>query len=125
MDEFEARLREFTPRRPGPLPRPSKARPAVWLAGAIAAAAVAVVIVVGRNVGSRGQTVAAQDAGSAAGVGRDFSPARSAPTIGALTPLALNNPSALDAALTRMSQDLFPDVGQPNRALSALGRDSR
>ena len=113
MEEFEARLRAFKPRQPGPLPRPSSARPVMWLLVAAAAAAAVALGVrgldtqrafVGRTVGNAG---------------------RAAPTVGSLTPLALSDPAALDAALDRMSRTLLPDVELPNRALSALGRESK
>lgn len=143
MDEFEARLRAFKPRRPGPLPHPPKPRPAVWLLGATAAAVV-IVVALGalarRNVaGPGGRNVAALVGRNPALVGRTFSAAaRGAvarggaasavgvgPTVGSLTPLALSDPAAFDAELNRLSGTLLPDVEQPNRALSALGRNSK
>src|SRR5262249_30676191 len=124
MDEFEARLRTFKPRKPGPLPHTATPRRAGWLlAAAAVVAAAAAVTLVGRNVGSS-NSGAVQDSGT--GVVRGFSPARNAvPTVGSLTSLALNDPAALDAELNRMSQALLPDVEQPDHALSALGRNSQ
>lgn len=128
MDEFEARLRTFKPRRPGPLPQAPKPRQAVWLLGAAAAAVLAVVALgalagrnfaalVGWNFSSAAPgVVARRDAASAVGAG---------PTVGSLTPLALSDPAALDAELNRLAATLLPDVDQPNHALSALGRNSK
>jgi hypothetical protein len=109
MDEFEARLRAFRPRRPGPLPAPSKARPVLWILGGAAAAAIAMFAV--RDFGAARRVLPVPDPRVLHG-----------PTVGALTALALSDPAALDAELTRLSQTLLPDVKQPNRALSALGR---
>jgi hypothetical protein len=137
MDEFETLLREFKPRRPGPLPRRPKARPALWLLAA-AAAAAALLAVVAQDFSPARRAVVERDflvrrspaEGGSSAVSRNevqgFSPARDfAPTIGSLTPLALSDPAAFDAALTRLSQTLLPDVEQPDRALSALGRESK
>ena len=114
MDEFEALLREFRPRRPGPLPKPLKARPMLWLLS-VAAAALALVV---RNVPLR----RGFEGGSHA---KHPAQTSEVATLGALTPLALRDPAALDAVLDRMSQTLLPDVQQPDHALSALGRNSK
>ena len=91
MDDVEARLRQFRPRRPAMIPdkRLQILRGPVWLAtAALIAAAMFVASWLQRP---RPQPVVA-------------------PTLGALTSLAVESPDQLDATLTRMSSGLLPDV---------------
>lgn len=109
MDELEALLRQFQPRRPGPLPdiaRPRRPRWPVWIAVPGIAAAVIVVAIVAR---------------------RERAPAveisRVAITLGALNARVLNNDDELDAVLTRASRAILPDVERPGGVLRALSKE--
>ena len=91
MSDIESRLREFRPRRPAAIPdeRLQMLRGPIWLA--IAAAVAAAMFI-------------------ASWLDRPRPQAAPAPTLGALTRLAVESPDQLDGALTRMSRDLLPDV---------------
>ena len=91
MDDVEARLRQFRPRRPASIPdeRLQFLRGPLWLATAAVIAAAMVVA----SLLMRRRPLPAVD-----------------PTLGALTTLAVESPDQLDGALTRMSGTLLPDV---------------
>jgi hypothetical protein len=117
MEEFEARLREFKPRRPAALPERARGSRAWWVGPAVAAGLAAAVALAVRDQPIRSELVrsdATQDSGPA-------TPARNAvPTVGSLTALALSDPAALDAALARISRESLPDVGKPGSAFEQL-----
>jgi hypothetical protein len=52
-------------------------------------------------------------------------PAKSevAPTLGALTAIALERPDDLDAVLTKLSRSSLPDVTRPGGALRQLSKE--
>jgi hypothetical protein len=94
-ENIEGRLREFRPRRPAALPdeRLQRLRGPIWLA--VAAGMAAAMLIATWIRGPR--------------PGRaDALPASL--TLGPMTSFALENPDRLDAALTRMSPDVLPDV---------------
>ena len=97
MDDIEARLRQFRPRRPASIPdeRVQLLRGPVWLA--VAAGMAAVMFIATWIRGPRQQAPV------------DVAPP-AAITLGSLTTFALDNPDQLDVTLTRMSARLLPDV---------------
>jgi len=97
MDDFENRLREFTPRRPAAIPdeRLQFLRGPIWVA--VAAGMAAVMLIATWIRGPRPDTRAA------------VAPPASI-TLGPMTTFALENPDQFDAVLTRMSHSLLPDV---------------
>ena len=108
MDELEAQLRQFQPRRPRPLPdveRPRRKRPIVWIA--MSGVAAAVLLMLARY--ERTPVVEAPDA--------------AAVTLGALNAYALKSPEDLDIALTKASAGILPDVERPGGALHALSKE--
>ncbi len=102
-DRFEARLREFRPRRPAMIPdeRLQLLRGPIWLATAAVIAAVMLI---------------------AAWLQKPAVPQATDVTVGALTKVALERPEALDAALLRLSQTSLPDVTRPGGALERLAK---
>jgi hypothetical protein len=112
MDELEALLRQFQPRRPGPLPdveRPRGSRPLVWAAFSGVAAAVVLM------VGWRGPaTVLEQKATRTRAA---------AVTLGDLSAYAASDASDLDEILTRTSRAILPDVSRPGGVLHALSKE--
>ena len=107
MDELETLLRQFRPRRPGPLPdvedrRGSRRLVRVVLSGF--AAAVAII------VGWR-QPI------------HDSDRPKAAVTLGALTPYAIDEASDLDSLLTDTSRAILPDVERSSGVLHALAKE--
>jgi hypothetical protein len=108
MDELEAKLRQFQPRRPRPLPgvaRSHRKRPLVWIAMSGVAAAVLLML-------ARYERAPVVEAPRAAGV-----------TLGALNAYMLMGPEKLDDALTSTSAVTLPDVEWPGGALHALSKE--
>ena len=103
MDDFEARLREFRPRRPAMIPdvRLQRLRGPIWLAVAAAMAASLLIV---------------------AWLRRPSTPAPVAPTLGTLTAVALERPDDLDAVLTQISRTSLPDVTKPGGVLQPLSK---
>jgi hypothetical protein len=93
MDEFESRLRQFRPRRPAAIPdeRLQLLRGPIWLAVAAGMAAALLIAAWWRTPSTRQASLDAA----------------------ALTTLALENPEAFDAELSRISQTSLPDVTVP------------
>src|SRR5438093_5068325 len=109
MDEFEALLRQFQPRRPKPLPeitRPRRPRWSVWIVVPGLAAAVVTVAIVARH---------------------ERAPAVERPsvviTLGALNAHGLASAENLDNVLTSTSRAILPDVEQPGGVLQALSKE--
>ena len=100
--DFESRLREFRPRRPATIPdeRLQLLRGPIWI-GVAAVLAAAMLITVRMQRPSRPPL---------------------APTLGALTAIALERPGDLDAALTEISRTSLPDVTRPGGALQPLSK---
>lgn len=102
MDDLEARLREFRPRRPADIPdqRLQRLRGPLWVAavGGLAAA----------------MFIASRLHGPAPLVQRPSL------TLGALTAIGIDRPDELDAALTELSRTSLPDVTRPGGALQRL-----
>jgi hypothetical protein len=100
LNEFEAQLREFRPRRPAAIPdeRLQRLRGPIWVAVAAGIAAAMLIATWLR------------------------APALRPVDAAALTTLALENPAAFDAALTQMSRTSLPDVTAPGGALERLAR---
>jgi hypothetical protein len=112
MDELEARLRQFQPRRPRPLPEvegPRGSRPLVW--AALSGVAAAVVIMVGWREPTSVLEAPATRARAAA------------VTLGDLSAYAAGDASDLDEILTRTSRALLPDVQRPGGVLHALSKE--
>jgi hypothetical protein len=120
MDELEALLRQFQPRRPRPLPDlegPRRVRPPtfappplrrgkrVWIAAAGLAAAVAILV-------ARYEPTPVVEAPRPAGV-----------TLGALNAYAMKSAEDLDKALTTISSAILPDVERSGGALHALSKE--
>jgi hypothetical protein len=107
MDELEALLRQFQPRRPRPLPdveRSRRFRPHVWIAlSGLAAAGVLMVV--------RYQRTPVVD-----------SPDTIAITLGALNTYAVKSLDDLDQALTKTSAAILPNVERSGGALHALSK---
>src|SRR5688572_14401012 len=107
MDELETLLRQFRPRRPGPLPDVEHGRgvrPLVRVVlGGIAAA---VVILVGWR-----ERISVSDAPP------------TAITLGALTPYALDESRDLESILMRTSRAILPDVERSRGVLRALAKE--
>lgn len=96
-EDIEARLRQFSPRRPAAIPdeRLQRLRGPIWVA--VAAGLAAVMLIATWIRGPRPEPradVAAPDS----------------ITLGPMTTFALENPDRFDAVLTRMSGRLLPDV---------------
>ena len=109
MDEFEALLRQFQPRRPKPLPenaRPRRPRWPVWIAVSGLAAVVIIVAIVARH---------------------ERAPAVELPlvviTLGTLNAHGLASAENLDSVLTSTSRVILPDVEQPGGVLRALSKE--
>lgn len=108
MDELEALLRQFQPRRPKPLPDSSDAhrfRPLVWVVASGLAAAVVIMLV-------RYEPTTVVEA-----------PATVDVTLGALNASAVKSADDLDNLLTRTSSAILPDVERPGGMLHALSRE--
>src|SRR5258706_8848829 len=108
--DIESRLRAFRPRLPAPLEyhfELRRSRAPFWFA---VAAGIAVAVLVGSRVkwADRRPVAPAEPVESA--------------TLGSLTTLALNDPDAFDAALTRISRASLPDVGRPGGAFQQLAK---
>ena len=107
MDELEALLRQFQPRRPAPLPeiaRLGRLRWPVWIAAAGLAAAVIMV--------ARYERKPIVEDGSVDSV-----------TLGALNAHAFTSLEDLDDVLTRLSRTTLPDIEHPGGALKALSKE--
>ena len=104
MDDIEARLREFRPKRPAAIPDER----VQWLRGpvvvAVAAGLVAVLLIVVKL-----QTPAVPSSRTPVPL-----------TLGALTTMAVVHPDELDAAMTEMSRTTLPDVSRPGGVLQPL-----
>ena len=100
MDDFEARLREFRPRRPAMIPdaRLQVLRGQIWIALAAGMAAAMLIAAWMKT------------------------PTTEQPPVdtATLTTLALEHPEEFDAALTRISLASLPDVTRPGGALHRL-----
>lgn len=109
--DIEARLREFRPRRPAPLPdgRPRYLRGRFWLPVAAGTAAAMIIALSIRKPVPRQRIVSKTPTNV---------------TLGSLTRLAVERPEQLDLALTRLSHDLLPDLGIA-AALQPTTRESR
>jgi hypothetical protein len=108
MDELEALLRQFQPRRPKPLPDDGDARrfrPLVWVAASGLAAAVVTMLV-------RHEPTPVVEAPAAVSV-----------TLGALNAHAVRSAEDLDKALTRTSSAILPDIERPGGVLHALSKE--
>lgn len=105
MDDIEARLREFRPRRPRPIPIANRRthRRTILVALAVAAGLVAVFLL--------SADFRFRDAASA---GHRLNRAE-------LTALALENPSQFEDAFARISAESLPDVTAPG-ALQVFAR---
>ena len=104
LDDFEARLRRFRPRRPASIPdeRLQRLRGPIWVAVAAGLAAA-------MFIASRLQKPAPAP------------PPLPAVTLGALNALA-DRPDALDAALAEISRTTLPDITRPGGALERLSK---
>ena len=112
MDELEALLRQFQPRRPRPLPelmRPRGPRWSVWIAASGLAAAAIIAAIVARD--ERAPAVETPRV------------ARAVITLGALNAQGLTSAEDLDGLLTRTSRAVLPDVEQPGGVLQALSKE--
>lgn len=108
MDDLEALLRQFQPRRPRPLPDlegPRRVRPFVWIAASGLAAAVVLMV-------AQYERTPVVEAPRAVDV-----------TLGALNAYAMRSADDLDKALTRTSSAILPDVERPGGALHALSKE--
>lgn len=109
MDEFEALLRQFQPRRPRPLPeiaRSRRPRWPVWLAVPGLAAVLILLAIVAPH--ERAPVVESPDV---------------VVTLGALNAQGLASTESLDNILTRTSRAILPDVEQPRGVLQALSKE--
>jgi hypothetical protein len=104
FDEFEARLRQFRPRRPAAIPdeRLQRLRGPIWVAVAATLAAAMLI---------------------ASWLKTSTSPRPADLTLGALTKVTVESPEDLDATLTRLSRTSLPDVMQPGGALEQLAKE--
>ena len=107
MDGLESLLRQFQPRRPGPLPdveRGRGVRPLVRVV--LSSIAAAVVILVGWR-----ERISVSDAPG------------TAVTLGALTPYAMDETRDLETILVRTSRAILPDVERSGGVLHALAKE--
>ena len=107
MDELETVLRQYRPRRPGPLPeleRGRGVRPIVRVALAGIAAAVAII------VGWRQPL-------------NDADQPKPAVTLGALTPYVFDESRDLESILAFTSRRILPDVERSSGVLNALAKE--
>jgi hypothetical protein len=107
MDELETLLRQFRPRRPGPLPEfePGRGvRPIVRVV--LAGIAAAVLILVGWR-----EPLSVSDASAPA------------VTLGALAPFVFDESRDLESTLTRTSRAILPDVERSRGVLGALAKE--
>jgi len=114
FDDLESRLGKFRPRRPAAIPdeRLQRLRGPIWVA---VAAGLAAAMLIAARLQSPGKLPEPPGAVT-------VDAARSAPTLGALTALALERPDDLDAALARISRETLPDVTQPGGVLQPLAK---
>lgn len=120
-DEFEAFLREFAPREPGPLPVSAPANP--WRR--LAAAAV-VVLAAGTSLwlGTRpGRETKFPPAEHAAVPRPEARPSPQSLSAIALTQLAQNDPQKLDATLDEDSRRILPGFQEKGSTLAALAKE--
>jgi hypothetical protein len=103
LNEFEAHLRKFRPRRPAAIPdeRLQRLRGPLWVAVAAGIAAAMLIATWLRAPEPRPVVIN---------------------VAAALTELALENPEAFDAALTQISRTSLPDVTAPGGALEPLAK---
>lgn len=107
MDGLESLLRQFQPRRPGPLPdveRGRGVRPLVRVV--LSGIAAAVVILVGWR-----ERISVSDAPG------------TAVTLGALTPYVMDETRDLETILVRTSRAILPDVERSGGVLHALAKE--
>lgn len=107
MNDLESRLRQFQPRRPGPLPPLERGRGVRPLARVVLAGIAAAVVIL---VGWRAR-ITVSDA-----------PA-TAVTLGALTPYAIDESRDLESILMRTSHAILPDVERSSGVLHALAKE--
>ena len=103
LDDVEARLREFKPRRPASIPdeRLQLLRGTIWVAVAAAMAAVMLIATWIQKPQPRPATTATKKT---------------------LTELALERPEEFDAEMSRISATSLPDVTAPGGALEPLAK---
>ena len=121
QERFEAYLRQFRPRRPGPLPGHVSSRPTSvrwWLT-----AAAAVLAVCGLALRTRWPVPAPQPHAIRieATVVHDTDDKQTA-TLWRLSGLMQGDPDQLDTALTAASAELLPRIDRPERALYGLAK---
>src|ERR1043166_3207002 len=106
MDDIEARLRKFRPRRPAVIPdeRLQLLRGPIWVAVAAGIAAGMLVVSWLQTPGEVSRTTAAPL------------------TVSELTTLALERPADFDAVLSRMSRSFLPDVTEAGSVLQPLSQ---
>jgi len=107
MDGLESLLRQFQPRRPGPLPdveRGRGVRPLVRVV--LSSIAAAVVILVGWR-----ERISVSDAPG------------TAVTLGALAPYVMDETRDLETILVRTSRAILPDVERSGGVLHALAKE--
>jgi hypothetical protein len=107
MGELETLLGQFRPRLPRPLPDIERGRGVSPLARVVLCGIVAMVVIM---VGWRAQ-ISVSDA------------PRTAVTLGALTPYALDESRDLESILTHTSRRILPDVERSNGVLHALAKE--
>jgi hypothetical protein len=115
-EQFEKYLSEFQPRPPRALPEPAIYQ-RVWLRRLVAAAAV--VLMCGASIWLMSRAPARMDTAQKHVVKNDAPPK----SMIALTRLALENPSELDAILARSSGNTLPRFDRPDSALRVLAKE--
>jgi len=118
---FEEFLRDFHPRAPKPLPPVfGPRRPWRWLAAAavliLGCGVIADRLLEKRTLRNAPPALTARPAPPAE------NPAREA-SLGRLSQIAMEDPSALDAALDQASRDLLPRFERRNSTLSVLAKE--
>ncbi len=107
MDELETLLRQFRPRRPGPLPDVEHGRGVRPLVRVVLCGIAATVVLM---VGWRAR-ISVPEA------------PRTAVTLGELAPYVLDESRDLESTLARTSRRILPDVERPGGALHALSKE--
>ncbi len=107
MDELETVLRQYRPRRPGPLPDVEHGRGVRPILRVVLAGIAAVVVII---VGWR-QPV------------HDAEVPRAAVTLGALTPYVFDESRDLESTFAYTSRRILPDVERSSGVLNALAKE--
>ena len=107
MDGLESLLRQFQPRRPGPLPPVERGRGVRPLARVVLAGLAAAVAIV---VGWRHPL-------------QNSDRPKAAVTLGALTPYALDESRDIESMFTYTSRRILPDVERSSGVLHALAKE--